>query len=111
MKRLHKAVKDDTKSGRQQDHQNGGGGAFAPQMPDQADADQNGKDDECHRLVDEEQHEEGRDDLDARNEEFLGAVVRELGHVEQIARDTRHERADLGVVVVGKGQLLLLLYL
>ena len=51
------------------------------------------------------QDEEGRQDLDARDEKFLGAVVGELGHVEQVVGDAAHDGADLGVVVVGVVEL------
>ena len=47
------------------------------------------------------QDEEGRQDLDALDEKFLGAVVGELGHVEHVVGDAAHDGADLGVVVVG----------
>ena len=36
---------------------------------------------------------------------FLGAVVGELGHVEQVVGDAAHDGADLGVVVVGVVEL------
>ena len=42
------------------------------------------------------------DDLDSRNKEFLGAVMRKLRHFKQVIGDTRHQRADLCFVVIRK---------
>ena len=56
--------------------------------------------------VDPAQDDEGADNLDARDEEFLGAVVGELRHVEQVGGDAGHNLGHLGVVEVVKGQLL-----
>ena len=52
------------------------------------------------------ENDEGTHDLDARNKEFLGAVVCKLGHVKEIVGDAGHQRAHLGVVVIGEGELL-----
>ena len=46
------------------------------------------------------QNDKGRHDLDARDKEFLRAVVGELSHIKQIVGDAPHDGAHLGVVVV-----------
>ena len=51
------------------------------------------------------QDEEGGYNFDARDKKFLGAVVGELGHIEQVVGDAAHDGADLGVVVVGVVEL------
>ena len=60
-----------------------------------------GEDRQRQREAGTAEDEEGRQDLDEGDEEFLRAVVGELGHVEQIVGDAAHDGADLGVVVVG----------
>ena len=52
------------------------------------------------------ENDKGTNDLDSRDEEFLGAVMGELGHVKKVGGDTRHQGSDLGVVVVREGELL-----
>ena len=63
---------------------------------------------EIAQLIDfkEEHIDERADDHADRQDKVLGAVVRELGDVEQIVRDARDQVAGLRVVVVGEGELL-----
>ena len=66
---------------------------------------------ESHKRHAQEDHDGQRDivgaqdykayrDLKERNEEFLGAVVRKLGHFEKIVRYAPHYLTDLGVRII-----------
>ena len=65
--------------------------------------------DERERHVDEEQKRERARDLEDADEEVLGAVVGELGYVEQVGNELAHHGAGVVAVVVGEAQALVLL--
>ena len=65
-----------------------------------------GKNNNGQRHVDRAQDEEGYDDLQPGDKEFLRAVVGKFGHIEQVAGDACHQLADLGVCKIAERQLL-----
>ena len=53
------------------------------------------EDDQGEPQIHGAENDKGTHDLDACDEEFLGAVVRKLGHVKEIVGDAGHQRAHL----------------
>ena len=67
------------------------------------------EDDQRQRYAHRTKNDERADDLYCGNKKFLGAVVSKLGYVKEVVRDSRHQRSDSCVVVVGERQLLKML--
>ena len=71
--------------------------------------DERRQDQEAHEReerADGAENDERAAELGERDEQILGAVVRELRDIEQVARQPRHELARLVPVEVGTGQAL-----
>ena len=65
-----------------------------------------GKHDQRQPYIDAAEDHERTNDLDSRDEKFLGAVMGKLRHIEQIGGDTGHDLPDLRIVKIVERQLL-----
>ena len=74
---------------------------------DEQDDERHGDDEhERERGLDAPEHDEGADERHGGDEQVLGAVVRQLGDVEQVGGHAGHEQAGAVLVVEGEAELL-----